>query len=297
MKSRIVGCATAVALAVGGSLSLGAGPGANAQILSSAAATVDSTASAYSLVWRDEFNGSSLSKKWSVLPTGPFAGRTCALASKKVSTVKNGFALISVIEDTSRPATAQCPHHYLNAQIGTHESKSFLYGKFSARLKTQKAIGMHSAFWSLPGGEVPPGVSPNDLPGSQGVEIDVTEYFGDTFGTRKGSLYSYIYWPRKRADGTVEQVKTGGRQSKAPAILNNKLPSDGFHVYTVEWTPTQYIFSIDGQETSRVRVGVSKRPQYLLLSMLTSDYEVPDINRSKLPATMKVDWVRVYQKR
>ncbi|MGQ0631413.1 MAG: glycoside hydrolase family 16 protein [Sporichthyaceae bacterium] len=295
MKSTIVASGLVGTLAVGAVLSLGSGTGANAKVQAPAAASVESAASAYKLVWRDEFKGSTLSKRWSVLPTGPFAGRTCAVASKKVSTVKDGFALISVKEDTTRTPTSQCPKHYLNAQIGTHNSKSFLYGKFSARLKTQSAIGMHSAFWSLPGGEVPPGVSPNDLPGSQGVEIDVTEYFGDT-GRDGGDLFSYVYWPRKRADGTVEQVKSGGRQTKAAGILNNKLPSKGFHVYSVEWTPTQYIFSVDGKVTSRINVGISRRPQYLLLSNLTSDYEVGRIKKSSLPGTMKVDWVRVYQK-
>ena len=33
----------------------------------------------------------------------------------------------------------------------------------------------------------------------------------------------------------------------------------------------------------------------LVLSLLSSDWELPDLDKSKLPADMKVDWVRVWQ--
>ena len=119
------------------------------------------------------------------------------------------------------------------------------------------------------------GVSANDLPGSRGVEMDVAEYFGDLFGANpRGALYSYVYWPKRNANGSVSQVKTSGNTAKATKIVGKKKASGGYHTYTMEWTPTQYIFSVDGQESARLKVGVSHRAEELRLSMLTSDWEL-----------------------
>jgi hypothetical protein len=41
---------------------------------------------------------------------------------------------------------------------------------------------------------------------------------------------------------------------------------------------------------------VSRRPQFLILSLLSSDWELPQLDRTSLPADMKVDWVRVWQR-
>jgi len=36
-------------------------------------------------------------------------------------------------------------------------------------------------------------------------------------------------------------------------------------------------------------------PEFLVLSLLSSDWELPDLDKSQIPTDMKVDWVRVYQ--
>jgi beta-glucanase (GH16 family) len=66
-------------------------------------------------------------------------------------------------------------------------------------------------------------------------------------------------------------------------------------VFSVEWTPTAYIFRVDGVETYRQTKNISGAPEYLVLSLLSSDWELPDLDTSKLPVDMKVDWVRVWQ--
>ncbi len=57
--------------------------------------------------------------------------------------------------------------------------------------------------------------------------------------------------------------------------------------------PRGYVFRMDGHvtmRTSKARVGC---PEYLVLSLLTSDWELPALNTTK--STMKVDWVRAWQ--
>jgi beta-glucanase (GH16 family) len=67
-----------------------------------------------------------------------------------------------------------------------------------------------------------------------------------------------------------------------------------FHVFSVEWTPREYIFRIDGREYYREPRAVSQTPQYLVLSNLTSDYELGELTADELGDTAQVDWVRVF---
>jgi hypothetical protein len=54
------------------------------------------------------------------------------------------------------------------------------------------------------------------------------------------------------------------------------------------------VFRIDGVITFRTSQGVSHQPQYLILSMLSSDWELPSMPSKTSP--MFVDWVRVWQR-
>jgi hypothetical protein len=45
---------------------------------------------------------------------------------------------------------------------------------------------------------------------------------------------------------------------------------------------------------SSTRKGVSHQPAYLVLGLLTSHWEVEWLDRTKLPDSMTVDYVRIY---
>ena len=67
-------------------------------------------------------------------------------------------------------------------------------------------------------------------------------------------------------------------------------------MFSVEWSPTAYVFRIDGRETARITTGISGVPEFPILSLLSSDYELKKIGDEKnLPQTMNVDWIRTYQ--
>jgi beta-glucanase (GH16 family) len=153
-------------------------------------------------------------------------------------------------------------------------------------MRFPRGQGQLGSFWSQP-------YQPQDAPGNpslDGAEIDVAEWFGA--GRRKGGLAHYVYW--RDADG--EFIKTGDEFASTKELLS---PRDdwwkSYHVYSVEWTPRMYIFRIDGVETWRTTRGISRQQQYLILSLLTSDWELPQLDRKSLPTTMRVDWVRAWQ--
>ena len=251
----------------------------------------------------DEFTGSTLdATRWATREQGyqPASKRTCSRSSEDATRVAGGVARLSVLPDPPDPLDifddrpARCSydgHRYAwrtNGHIGTEDRYSFTYGYAAARIKFQPRRGQHGAFWLMP-------QDPLAAEGSAaqtGAEIDVVEWFGN--GVRGGGLASFIhYWPEDGATG-VTAKKVGG-YIKQPERLGSGW-SDRYHVFSVEWTPERYVFRIDGRESYRTTQGVSGRPEYLILSMLSSDYELQHIDDDQLPQTMSVDWVRTWER-
>jgi hypothetical protein len=92
--------------------------------------------------------------------------------------------------------------------------------------------------------------------------------------------------------------KVGGWVEDADSYLTSEDDSwyDEYHVFSVEWTPDEYIFRIDGKETWRTSQGISHQPEYPILSLLSSDYELKNLRKdSDLPQTMQVVWRKFWE--
>ena len=231
------------------------------------------------LVWSDEFSGDALDPaKWRTREQPAFGGRMCAQPDASRVSVKGGSAVLTVKRVRT---TAQCPDGFWhNAMIGTGEVTvpgfQTTYGVFAARVKFQPAQGMHGSFWMQ-----------SSEPG--GAEIDVAEYFGD--GRNDGGLSNFVH--ATGSDGAV--ASAGGTQPSVARVLGGKSPAADWHVFSVDWSPEGYVFRLDGKQTFRTdKPVVSSAREFLVLSLLTSDYEIPRIKDPS--STMKVDWVRVWQK-
>ena len=120
------------------------------------------------------------------------------------------------------------------------------YGVVAARIKFQPRQGQHASLWMQP---QDPTYIPNAFEG--GAEIDIIEYFGD--GVPNGGLTSFIYNPT--ASGVPQKI--GGWIKKPERYLSDKKDgwSKRYHVFSVEWSPTAYVFRIDGRETARITHG------------------------------------------
>ena len=184
----------------------------------------------------------------------------------------------------------------LNANIGTQATHTITYGVMAARIKFQPLQGQHASLW----------MQPFKLSGATnakeaGTEIDVIEWFGKD--VPNGGLTSFIYAPTPKGP---EKIALGGAAAggwiRNPEQYLTSEKDDWYkryHVFSVEWTPSSYIFRIDGQETGRINKGISGVPEYPILSVLSSDYELaklPDRDeKENLPQTMYVDWIRTWQ--
>jgi beta-glucanase (GH16 family) len=79
-----------------------------------------------------------------------------------------------------------------------------------------------------------------------------------------------------------------GAHVKVPGIMN------GWHSYSLLWTPEEYVFYVDGKETWRTKAGgLCRVPAYILLSDEIGKW-AGDISEAKLPDKFLADYVRVY---
>ena len=261
-------------------------------------ATGTVTTSRWQPEFEDTFAGSTLnSSVWNDQQReheSVYAPRTCARVDAAARRVQDGVLHLGIAADPAR-AGVDCNYvnngvagtssYLLNSQVATEYTRSFRHGIVAARIKPQRAKGMHSGFWLLPQGTtyvdgVPEG----------GTEIDVMEFFGEN-GRGTETIGSHVHYYEKN----WEKVSLGSNFATARRSLSRGSSWwDEFHVFSVEWTAHAYIFRIDGREYYREAKAVSQVPQYLVLSNLTSDYELDELTGDELDNTAQVDWVRVF---
>lgn len=259
-----------------------------AQVVSSVVTT-----KSYTLDFSDTFDGSALDPSTWVAQQRPVGTgmRSCARTDGSSYSVGGGVLRLGVSYDPTR--SDACSYvdgkgqtHLLpymrNTQIATERNYTYQYGTLAARVKVQSAVGMHSAVWSQP----LQGTVPGDP--ARGIEADVMEYFGDSLGadTPVASFQHVL-----RADGTLEKI--GGTFPESAKMKGTEAFSANYHVFSLEWTPTAYVFRVDGREYHRSTRDISHTPQYLLLSNLTSSYEL--VNLTDVDDVASVDWVQVWK--
>lgn len=245
-------------------------------------------------VLNENFSGKSLNRsKWDYRLTGSYAtnGRKCSAPYPQQVKISGGKVSLSVKKASSARTKAvrkklrsskACPNGvYDNAMISTQGKFSMKQGIVAARIKFPKNQGMHGSVW---------------LQSDKGQEIDLVEAFGYGMGVSNYIHVKGKKYPSSYRDGYILKSKT-----------SNKKWWNSYHVFSVEWTRSQFIFRVDGVETRRIKKSTASASYYLVVSLLSSEYETSRIatpvkskakgvKAEKLPATMKVDWVRAWKK-
>lgn len=245
-------------------------------------------------VWSDEFSGSALSTTWHDRQVGQYTPlRPCAaVQSAGMHPVGSGVAQLKAKKLSG--ASSSCPDgKFAESMISTQDTKSFTYGYFAARIKFQPQKGSHGGFWLQ--SSAPAGAQAND-PKHNGAEIDVAEYYGNG-----GTGASVNWWSAGGVQAPVTKTVPVGTVAVTGPIAKKALApgqtfSSGYHVFSVQWTPTSYVYRVDGIPVFTTTQGVSQHPEFLNLSVLTSAWETKYFTGKPGASTaMSVDWVRVWQ--
>jgi beta-glucanase (GH16 family) len=216
----------------------------------------------WKLAWSDEFEGTKLDEsRWDV---PEYHRRGGWWSRKAVSLDGKGRLVMNTLKDGDK---------FLDACVRTRGKFEHAFGYYICRVQLQKQEGHWSAFW-LYNDSV--GKVGNE--GRDGTEIDIFEkpWLDDR-------VQQTLHW-----DGYGKEHKSKGFVPKVPGVM------DGFHTFSLWWSPEEYVFYVDGKETWRTKDGgVCQVPLYLKISDEIGDW-AGDIRKAALPDPFLVDYVRVY---
>ncbi len=172
---------------------------------------------------------------------------------------------------------------YTSARMVTKGKGDFLYGKFEVRAKLPKGRGTWPAIWMLPTDQ-----DYGTWPASG--EIDIMEHVGYDPNNVHSTIHTSAY--------------NGMRNTQKSANKIIADATDAYHVYTTEWTPYSIRSYIDGvkyfefvNEGKGYTVWPFDKKQHLLLNIAVGGNwgGVQGVDNTIFPATMQVDYVRVYR--
>jgi beta-glucanase (GH16 family) len=170
---------------------------------------------------------------------------------------------------------------YTSAKITTRNKAPVSPGRVEARIKLAAGQGLWPAFWLL-------GNNIGTVGWPTCGELDIME--------NKGSQSNF----------TSSAVHGPGYSGNTPLVnLYGPVTTTEFHVYRVDWDAQSIRFSVDGNEhyvVTRAQVGhygnwVFDQPFFLILNLAVGGHFDGDPQSNAIfPATMLVDYVRVYAK-
>lgn len=235
------------------------------------------SAKGYAMTFEDNFTATALdTTKWSYnYPWGTTHNHMANMQSSQV-TLSGGYLNLKAEAFRSiwdpwgawnEGFNKYINYDYTSGAIHTSGKYNFTRGYMEARIKMPAAQSTWPAFWTLGSGWPP--------------EIDVME----VKGSRTQYLFNYHYGP----DYTQHQ-SFGGQYNGADL-------SATFNTYGCEWTQNEMIFYFNDVQVARYwqPTPISQATNmYMLLNLAVGGW-APDPVASDYPATMQVDWVRVYQ--
>lgn len=247
--------------------------------------------SASTLVWSDEFDGTSVNPaNWEfMIGDGTDYGipgwgnneLQYYTARPENAVVSDGTLKIIAREENFGG------RNYTSARLRTMNRAEFLYGRMEARIKVPSTTGIWPAFWMLPTNSPYGGwAASGEIDIMESVNIATTIYGSIHFG---GSWPNNTHLTCTRSNGTNY--------------------SQNFHVYAIDWTPTYIRWYIDGiayctrgsnQWYSTAAPGDDNAPfdqpfHFLLNVAVGGNFPGNPNGSSVFPQVMEVDWVRVYQ--
>jgi beta-glucanase (GH16 family) len=190
-------------------------------------------------------------------------------SSVKPWTVNNGVLTLTA---KKAPASIQSlinGYQYTSGMINTYHSFSQEYGYFEMRAKLPAGQGMWPAFWLLPeDGSWPP-------------EIDVMEMLGND----PTMLYTSTH-----SEQNGQEVNAGPGTKVADM-------SKGYHTYAVDWEADYITYYFDGKQVWKTPTPSDMhKPMYMIANLAVGGYWPGNVDSTtKLPAQMKIDWIRAYQ--
>ncbi|MDD2797630.1 MAG: glycoside hydrolase family 16 protein [Bacteroidales bacterium] len=230
----------------------------------------------FQLVWADEFNQKELDTTfWNneVAKPGWVNNELQQYTNGDNITLRHGKLILEARKEDGK---------YTSSRVNSSGKKTFTYGLIEIKAKLPQEVGTWPALWML-------GQNIDKAGWPACGELDIMEHVGK----HPNFIHTSIHNP----SGYGETPYTG--------VLEIKNPFTKFHIYSMNWDKDSISFYVDGRlsytynpkEKTEANWPFGK-PFFLIFNVaIGGNWGGPTIDDSKLPATMEVDYVRVYQKK
>lgn len=234
--------------------------------------TTEARAVTWQLLWSDEFNGTSVDgTKWTLDNGNPNVNNEKEYYQSANATVTGGNLVITA----KNQSVGGQP--YTSAKLNSSGKFSVTYGRIEARIKLPAFQGSWPAFWML-------GNNIGTVGWPSCGEIDIMEQV-NTNNTILGTMH----W-----NGGSGHVQYG---SSTTATATD------YHVYAVEWDSSSIKWYVDNTlyvtgniQNNINNTGAFQLPFYIILNLAVGgDLPGQTVNTGAMPASMLVDYVRVYK--
>ena len=239
----------------------------------------------YSLVWSDEFDGTSLNSGNWVAETGRGPNND-GWGNQELQTYTTNNANLRVENGSLIMQAVKTNSSWTSARIKSQGLRSFKYGKIEFRAKLPTGIGPWPAAWLL-------GTNISSVNWPTCGEIDVMEWRAGYNGSTSdvNTVGHALHSATRNGSNPVEPTSRS-------AVAN---PSSAFHTYAVLWNSNNLIFSVDGVDKATLTPPTAdadafRQEFFLLLNLAVGGaYVGSSIDSALTSATYEVDYVRVYQ--
>lgn len=240
----------------------------------------------WNLIWKDEFSitGMPDTARWNYDTRGNSYGwgnnelQWYTTGNPKNANVSNGTLKISAYKE---PTSGK---DYSSARLTTKNKGDWKYGKIEVRARLPVGRGTWPAIWMLP--------TINNYGGWPGSgEIDIMEHVGYDPGIIHSTVHTKAY-------NHVKKTQVGKQ-------INVNSAMSAFHVYTTEWDENEIRSYVDGElyfSFKNERTGPDTwpfdQPFHLILNLAIGGGwgGIKGVDETIFPATMEVDYVRIYQR-
>ncbi len=263
-----------------------------------AIATLLVNAQDYELIWEENFEGASLNTdvwnietEWGAWNWG--ANQEMQQYSEEnveVGVCPEGYPALILTASEDLPDDAHNDAHFASGRVNTGGKVTALYGKIEARIKLPVLEdGFWPAFWTL-------GDNIDDIGWPKSGEIDIMEtghMDGIAAGTQERHVIGANHWDE------------GGHAYHSSSYT---MPADQslyeYNIFTLEWTPTITKAFVNGNLVHEMNIeGMSEFTEwehYVILNLAVggsfTGITTPGGITAPMPASMYVDWVRIYQR-
>jgi len=222
-----------------------------------------SSSTDWHLVFHDEFDETGLNSVWSTeLPWGPTSPPELEYYIPDAFEFNDGILRIKAQKQSFQGKD------YTSGVISSYPQFSFTYGYAEIRAKLPSGEGLWPAFWLLA----------SDQKSSH--EIDVFELIGNDPNT----IYMTLHYDTPSGSQHVQGSYNG------PDF------SQGFHIYAVDWEPSEIVWFVDGMERYRVSQNIPQSPMNIITNLAVGgDWPGTPNPSTQFPAYFDIDYLRVYQ--